>query len=212
MTDFHTHILPRMDDGSESVRESLEMLRLEARQGVDAVALTPHFYPWKERPREFLARREQSFRLLEPRLPGDCPEIALGAEVYFFEGISFSEEVPALRLEGTELLLVEMPFERWTERAVGELLRLRDREGIRPVLAHVDRYLRFQPRNLWRQLSREGIGMQANAEAFTLWQTRGYAMKMLEQGWITCLGSDCHDLVRRRPNWDLLPEKVLPYL
>lgn len=208
MTDFHTHILPRMDDGSGNTKESLEMLRLEQLQGVDAVALTPHFYPWKESPREFLARRDRHYQQLEPRLPADCPKIALGAEVYFFEGMSVSQEIPELRLRGTEYLLVEMPFESWTQRMLGELSRLRDRSGIQPVLAHVDRYLRFQPRGLWRELAQQGILLQANVDSFTQWRTRGYITKMLEEGWISHLGSDCHNLESRRPNWDLLPQRV----
>lgn len=208
MTDFHTHILPRMDDGSGNTKESLEMLRLEQLQGVDAVALTPHFYPWKESPREFLARRDRHYQQLEPRLPADCPKIALGAEVYFFEGMSVSQEIPELRLQGTEYLLLEMPFEAWTQRMLGELSRLRDRSGIQPVLAHVDRYLRFQPRGLWRELVRQGIFLQANVDSFTQWRTRGYITKMLEEGWISHLGSDCHNMESRRPNWDLLPQRI----
>ena len=41
MTDLHTHILPRMDDGAQSVEEAVEMLSLQVQQNVDAVALTP---------------------------------------------------------------------------------------------------------------------------------------------------------------------------
>lgn len=208
MTDFHTHILPRMDDGSGSVRESLEMLRQERLQGVDAVALTPHFYPWKESPTEFLSRRDRHYQQLESRLPEGCPQLALGAEVYFFEGMHVSEDVPNLRLQGTQYLLVEMPFESWPQRMIGELFRLRDRGGIQPVLAHVDRYLRFQPRGLWRELAQQGILFQANVDSFTQWRTRGYITKMLEEGWISYLGSDCHNLESRRPNWDLLPQRV----
>ena len=48
MTDLHTHILPEMDDGAESVEMSLDMLRMERDQGVDAVVLTPHFYRDRE--------------------------------------------------------------------------------------------------------------------------------------------------------------------
>ena len=60
MTDLHTHILPGMDDGAVSVETSLEMLRMERDQGVDAVVLTPHFYRDRERPEQFLARRRAS--------------------------------------------------------------------------------------------------------------------------------------------------------
>lgn len=43
MTDLHTHILPRMDDGAPDTAASLAMLRMEAAQGVTGVALTPPF-------------------------------------------------------------------------------------------------------------------------------------------------------------------------
>ena len=43
MTDYHSHILPGMDDGSRSVEESLSLLREEVRQGIDTVVMTPHF-------------------------------------------------------------------------------------------------------------------------------------------------------------------------
>ena len=42
--DFHCHILPKMDDGSDSINTSLAMLRAEHTQGVNRVVLTPHFY------------------------------------------------------------------------------------------------------------------------------------------------------------------------
>ena len=43
-TDFHSHILPDMDDGSRCAEDSLKMLRMEAEQGVTRVVATPHFY------------------------------------------------------------------------------------------------------------------------------------------------------------------------
>ena len=43
--DFHTHILPGVDDGSHSIEESLELLRISGKQGIEEVVLTPHFYP-----------------------------------------------------------------------------------------------------------------------------------------------------------------------
>ena len=60
MIDLHTHILPRMDDGAKTVEEALQMLRAEAEQGVEAVALTPHYYRTKEQPTAFLTRRREA--------------------------------------------------------------------------------------------------------------------------------------------------------
>ena len=55
--DFHTHVLPAMDDGSRSVEESLQMLRMEAEQGIFHVVATPHFYPQYDNPEQFLRKR-----------------------------------------------------------------------------------------------------------------------------------------------------------
>ena len=44
MIDFHSHILPEMDDGSKDAKMSLAMLQMEREQGVTEVVFTPHFY------------------------------------------------------------------------------------------------------------------------------------------------------------------------
>ena len=54
MVDFHSHILPEMDDGADSVDTSLAMLRESFRQGVDLICATPHFYADEEDPKSFL--------------------------------------------------------------------------------------------------------------------------------------------------------------
>ena len=54
--DFHSHILPGVDDGSQSVQESLAMLKMEAEQGIQHVIATPHFYPKHDSPEHFLER------------------------------------------------------------------------------------------------------------------------------------------------------------
>ena len=64
MIDFHTHILPRMDDGSRSVEESLEMLDSMRQQGVKTVFATPHFYANDESVDSFLERREASLKAM----------------------------------------------------------------------------------------------------------------------------------------------------
>lgn len=68
MIDFHTHILPGMDDGSRDVHESLQALTLEDEQGVQEILLTPHFYAHIDKVSSFLERREHSFRKLTKAL------------------------------------------------------------------------------------------------------------------------------------------------
>lgn len=165
MTDYHSHILPGMDDGSRSVEESLSLLREEVRQGIDTVVMTPHFYSGQNSPRRFLKRRFDSFQKLLPRLDRSCPRIILGAEVQFFPGISDCEDLSLLTIGQTKLLLLEMPFSRWDRQTVQETLLLGECRDVRVVLAHIDRYYTDQPVSLWRELSEAGILMQLNTSA-----------------------------------------------
>lgn len=208
MTDFHTHILPGIDDGSKSVRESLSMLREEAGQGIEEVILTPHYYAGENSPAEFLKRRYSAWKKLEPFLSPELPKLRLGAEVQYFEGICTVEDIRHLRIVGTDLLLLEMPFTRWTNRMVEDVFELNDSLGIQIVLAHIERYLRFQPKEVWQRLRDGGVWMQSNVSFFGGWKKRREAVGMLARGEIHLLGSDCHNMESRRPNWDQLPERA----
>ena len=208
MIDFHTHILPCMDDGSQNISESLSMLRAEARQGIQGVVLTPHFYAHENSPAVFLKRRDHMYRQLKPYLGPELPEVILGAEVQYFEGICTVEEVRDLRIEGTDYLLVEMPFTRWSNHMIEDVIALNDCGGIRVVLAHIERYMAKQPKDIWSYLRNCGIMMQSNVSFFSDWKTRHKAMSMLSRREINFLGSDCHNMKLRQPNWDQLPEKA----
>lgn len=200
MFDFHTHILPGMDDGSSSVEESLSMLRELRRQGVDGLAATPHFYAERMSPNGFFTRRQAAWQSLKPHLGADCPEIRLGAEVRYFEGIHRYEDLARFCLEGTDLLLLEMPHGIWTRRMITTLAELNEREEISLMLAHMERYYRQQPKETWRFLLDCGIRMQASTEFFFGAGTRRTAGKLLQSGYIHVLGTDCHNMTTRRPN------------
>ena len=104
MLDTHTHILPQMDDGSKSVRQSIRQLRREAKQRISNVLLTPHFYASKEAPEAFFARRDESFAALKAGMADTegLPRLHLGAEVTYFNGISRVEGLSRFCISGTE--------------------------------------------------------------------------------------------------------------
>ena len=208
MIDFHTHILPGIDDGSASVTESVSMLREEKRLGIDAVVATPHYYANRNDIDSFLEKRENTWNQLVPYLWNELPDIYLGAEVQYFEGICAVEGLELLRIKGTDLLLVEMPFRQWSSRFVDDVLELNEREGIQVVLAHIERYMDMQSADIWNQLRNHGVQMQCNVTFFDNWRTKFKAMSMLSRGEIQYLGSDCHNMRSRRPNWNLISDKA----
>ncbi len=210
MVDFHSHILPGMDDGSASVEESLAMLETYSPRTTD-ICLTPHFYPSKDRPEKFFERRQRAFERLMESLPGDyCPRLHLGAEVYYFPGIQHSAQMAQFRLGGSDLILVELPASPWTGRMMDDVLALGQNTGLRPVLAHIDRY-HFAEGDRAPALNRylDGGGLvQMNAEALLSWRTRHKAVSMIRRGMVHFVGSDAHNMTTRRPNLEEMCQKL----
>lgn len=200
MIDFHMHVLPGMDDGSADPAMSLGMLERSAEQGIDAVCATSHFYAGENPPERFLDRRARAYERLMEAAAGrsGLPHIRLGAEVFFFTGISVADGLEQLCLEGTDLLLLEMPFVRWTDRMLGEVQALRSR-GLQPVAAHIERYMHIQPRRTMERFFDLGVYIQCNAEFFLSRRTARQALSMLRGGQIQFLGSDAHNLTTRAP-------------
>lgn len=203
MLDFHTHILPGIDDGSRDVETSLKMLQLSARQGVRGIVLTPHFYGDREHPEDFLRRRNAAFSALVQGTAqlSACPGLLLGAEVHYYRGMGRSEDVTRLCIGSSNLILVEMPFCTWTSQMLRDIEELHTHMGCRVIIAHIDRYLPMQPRDSVTALRTDCKAiLQANAEAFFQRGKRRRVLKMLEQKEIRLLGSDCHNLTSRPPN------------
>lgn len=199
MIDWHSHILPGIDDGSRDVSESLALIEKLSEQGVDTVVATPHFYADDNSVDAFLEKRNKAYEAILPQLPKDAPRIVLGAEVLYYEGISRLSDLKKLRIEGTKLLLLEMPMTKWTEYTVRELVELSSLKGITVVLAHVERYIKFQSAGTIDRLYDNGILMQANASFFNELLTRRTALNMLWNHEIHFIGSDCHNLTSRPP-------------
>lgn len=199
MIDWHNHILPNMDDGSHSVAESIAMMQTQASRGITTVVATPHFYANDESVSSFLTRRERSYNQLTEQWHGDTPTILLGAEVQYYPGIIHLEGLRSLRIQGSRILLLEMPMARWSESMIREIIELSGRSGICLALAHIDRYLALQPRETWDRLLDSGVLMQINASFFNAFTTRRKALTLLRGGYVHFLGSDCHNMTSRPP-------------
>lgn len=203
LTDFHSHILPGIDDGSRSVEQSLQMLRLEADQGITRIVATPHFYAKHDDPDRFVRRRDAAAEQLLQAMAEhpELPKIVLGAEVHYFSGISESEHLSKLTIQGTACVLVEMPSPPWSEKMYRELEDISVLQGLTPIIAHIDRYIRpFATYRIPQRLERLPVLVQANAEFFLEQATAGFAMRLLRLDRIQLLGSDCHNLEDRAPN------------
>lgn len=205
MIDFHAHILPNIDDGAENAEVSLNMLKISAEQGVDCLVATPHFYPDEESLKSFLERRAKAFHSLIERCNAEdnfkMPKIKLGAEVYWFKGMSNAENLDKLAIQNTRCLLVEPPMARWNEDLIEDIESIGVKQKLVPVIAHADRYARMlEDYSLFDNLSRHRVLIQTNASFFIYDECREKALELLAAGRIHFIGSDCHNEDNRRPN------------
>lgn len=196
MIDFHTHILPKMDDGSKSIEESQEMIAESFRQGVEIIVASSHFYPWQEEPKTFIDRRRQAIK----SLGRSFSNVWAGAEVAYYDGIDHSEDIGLLKIAHTNLLLIEMPMSLWTRRMFEALHQLESRLQLRVVLAHLERYEGLQKRTTNIDYACQHFLIQVNADYFINKGTQRKALKLFKKNKIDFIGSDCHNLRSRPPN------------
>lgn len=207
MLDFHTHILPGIDDGSADIDTSLKMLEMLKNQNVDTVVATPHFYYNVMSLEKFKSYRQISINLLleelEKKKISERPKIALGAEVKFFYGLDVYESAEDLCIEGTRFMLVEMPFEKWEHKMYSTLKKLKENREITPVIAHIERYFPYNTkREMMKNLVDVGALMQCNTSFFNSFFTRYQAFFMYRDGLIQFVGTDCHNITNRKPDYD----------
>lgn len=197
--DFHNHIIPQIDDGSQSVLQTRWMLQRQQQQ-VDAVVATPHFYADQDRIERFLARRQEGLDRMEEIKPWNV-SLYVGAEVLFFSGISQAMDIEKLCIEGTSLLLLEMPFMQWDDAMRKEIERLMQFRKLTVILAHIERYEGLQrKRRYFEEILRLPVIGQVNAGPFLKLGKRALSLKLLKSGKGQLLGSDCHNQSTRVPN------------
>lgn len=215
--DFHTHILPGMDDGSKSIEMSEQMLELSKAQGIGVIVGTPHFYASQMTLKDFLKRRDTAYGNIYKKAAGLGIHLLFGAETAFFTGIGSASGIEELAISGTSLFLLEMPFREWTGSDIQEVEMLLDR-GLTPVLAHIERFFPYQKdKKIFDELYSLPVLSQVNAEALVNWKTRRLVLKLFENNMAHLLGSDCHNISTRPPNLAMgrkIIEKKLgsPYL
>jgi len=201
LIDLHSHYLPGIDDGAKNVGESIKMLSDSFRQGVRLSVATPHCTIHRSEDIErFLKIREQSIEQLNfekekknVRLPGQL----YGAEIYLDNNINIYSDIEKLCIGETNLLLVEFPLEKYNH-ACADWLHSLNLMGIRPVVAHIDRYM------FWQEMLNDFQGLdivyQINAARFLSFSGRRFIKKLLKYHLFYIVSSDMHNMQNRSCN------------
>lgn len=204
-TDFHTHILPGMDDGSPDVETSEKMLESLKRQGVGTVVLTPHFYTDRESPSDFLRRRDASLEKLLPTAEGSGMRIYPACELYFTDYIFNCEDLSPLCIRSGRYLLTELPFFcDFSGIAFDRIARLIADGNVVPILAHIERYERLmRDRDCLERLIGLGCLAQVNLDSLadSRMGRRRVLLDYLRDGLVHAVGTDCHNMTARPPRF-----------
>lgn len=187
MIDFHAHVLPGADHGSDGLETSLAQLRLAEQAGITELVATPHFYPQTEELDSFLERRRACWELLRDAYSGPV-RLRLGAEVHMCGGLDHMDDLQTLCVDGTNVLLLELGFRSWSKDVKDTVLRIQEDGAFIPILAHVDRY---HPDSIEELLS-FGVHAQLNADAFCRLFGKGRFCRWIDAGAVVALGSDIH--------------------
>lgn len=202
MIDLHTHILPEMDDGAKTLDESISLLKLEIKNGVNCVALTPHFNFEHDAVDSFVKKRFDSHYKLTQELLNHDLEIQLidAAEVFFSPELLQADHLDKLCYQGTKYMLIEFPYEYFPGWMMQTLYELRLR-GITPVVAHVERYMPIEKKaDLLYQLVSEGALIQVNAASLLNGKSlRNRIFEYISHNMVHFIVSDTHSVKHRPP-------------
>jgi protein-tyrosine phosphatase len=217
LADLHCHLVPGVDDGAETYRDALVWLDAFAEEGITRVATTPHL-PARLADSDYRRRVEDRFAELAAKTSDRLPSVDLSlAYEIRLDGTPIDPADEGLWLGPGRHVLVEfqglvLPAE--PERELSALLEA----GLRPVLAHPERYQGIGEDRAWPGLWRE-MGVLLCVNAGSLWgaygpEPRDVAREMLARGEADLIGSDHHARPHRsdtvREAWDLLREAGHP--
>ncbi|WP_300409046.1 CpsB/CapC family capsule biosynthesis tyrosine phosphatase [Lagierella sp.] len=202
MIDIHSHLLPNLDDGSQSLKESIEIVKLYKKNGYIGVIATPHHYNEKYLPLK--SEIIESKKLLDKELRdrGIDFTIYLGNEVFLDEKtITSLKEEKIILMADSKYILIELPLHNNPNYAKDIIFQIQ-LMGYRPILAHVERYeITKSNFKFIEDLYKSGVPIQINLNSLKRESSTDYklANKLIEKRMVQFVATDTHSAEIRNP-------------
>ena len=202
----HCHILPGIDDGSADIDTSLKMIHRLKEQGAKGIILTPHYYSDSISYQDFIKKRDNSLAMLNEALTDNDPVLIPAAEVYMSHYLFNYENLDKLCIGNTRYAMIEHSFScDFKRETYDRLMNLYYDYEIIPILAHIERYSALmENEKLLDSYINAGCLVQVNISSFAGAHrtVRKKLIKYLDSGRIHLIGSDCHNLDSRPPDYE----------
>lgn len=206
LADLHCHLLPGMDDGAYDIQEAVDLVSAQYKSGVRQIALTSHFNYERMTLKSFVEHRALAYmRMLAvlEEVPFEIDEIKfqLGAEVFFSPNLFHEDDILALCIENTRILLLELPTDMMPPYFDETIYQIQS-YNITPVIAHVERYP-YVMDNLPILCDWEDRGIYAQINAGTILKGGRQAklcLDLLRWNLAHIIASDAHSIAHRPPN------------
>ena len=209
LIEHHCHILPNIDDGSDSIEMSLKMIEMMRSQGVAQIVATPHFYAHRESSdvKAYIDKRQNAYHKLVQADEANS-DIMLGAEIAIEHGLHKIPDIDKLRIANTDCILLELPYAGFQHWYLDEITDIAYEYKLTPIIAHIHRYLEYYSKADFEEVLKLDAIFQINNEAFGNFKERRFVKSLIKEGYPYLFGSDAHNLTDRKPNWDLLRKKA----
>lgn len=201
--DIHSHILPQVDDGSKSMKQTSSMLKIAYQEGIRTIIVTPHYQEGRDKDfyktmKEMLEKVKHELSFFSSKM-----DFYLGCEIYYsHDCIKTLEEKVIPTMADSRYVLVEFSHKaeyQYIKRGLQDFLF----SGYWPILAHVERYVNIiKDINRVIELVEMGAYIQINVMSVMGKAGKTYkktVKKLLKNRLVHFVATDCHNDLARLP-------------
>lgn len=203
MIDIHCHILPEVDDGSRSLKESIEMALIAKEQGIKKIVNTSHYHPdFRYKKGAELLKELNDFNNVLKENKIDI-EVVIGNEIYYTKDlIKQIDDLDFYTLNNSRYILIELPPTNFPSDLCNIVYELKEKNYV-PVFAHVERYREVQENpELIYDVINAGAIIQINSHSIlgkSGKELQRTCNTLISRNMVHVVGTDAHSSRRRTP-------------
>lgn len=205
LIDLHAHLVPGVDDGPSTEKDSLEMIRMAEANGIEYIVATPHIFNKLNiiKDLEMILQMQEEF-LEKIRLFSLKIQVLSGAEIFFTSNLReiFNQYKNLLTINRSCYFILEFPFDFIFPKIEDFIFKIQ-MDGWIPIIAHPERnqVIQRNPRMLF-EMVQKGALSQVNAGSISGAfgpEAQATAFKLIHYNLVQVIASDAHSIRHRPP-------------